>query len=83
MDIRQLNTDLLRALGLKDIDNVRKATLTVEAGHLPPVVVEHILARESDKAVPVQLRHVLEPAGREFVDATVMHEGVRRMERRP
>jgi hypothetical protein len=41
-DLRTLNTDLARVLGVGDVSNVRKVTLTLEPHALPTVVVERL-----------------------------------------
>jgi hypothetical protein len=41
-DLQTLNTDLARALGVVDISNVRKVTLTLDPHAVPTVVVERI-----------------------------------------
>jgi hypothetical protein len=65
--LQQVNADLARALGVVDLSDVQKVTLTLDPGELPRVHVERIVlpgsaaAKVHDALSTVSFVHHLEP----------------------
>jgi hypothetical protein len=80
MDLKQINLDLVRALGITDTANIRQVTLTIKADALPLISIERCIFCADGLRTAME---VLQLRGHsDLVDATCLEDEVARWARR-